>query len=133
MAAHLQDGGRQALSHRLLCRIDEVPEGSARGFRFGTGAAMRAVFVAKKDGAVYVYRDACPHMGTPLAFLPDRFFDRDGRHLLCATHGARFRVEDGFCVSGPCAGQSLARATIRIEGDRIVLACDDGGLSDLPA
>jgi nitrite reductase/ring-hydroxylating ferredoxin subunit len=133
MADDLQDGGRQALSDRVLCRVDEVPEGSARGFRLGTGAAMRAVFVAKKDSALYAYRDACPHMGTPLAFLPDRYFDRDSGHLLCATHGARFRVEDGFCVSGPCAGQSLVRATIRIDGVHIVLPCEDGGLSDPPA
>ena len=132
MADDLQDGGRQTLSDRVLCRVDEVAEGSARGFRFGTGAAMRAVFVAKKDGTLYVYRDACPHMGTPLAFLPDRYFDRDSGYLLCATHGARFRVEDGFCVSGPCAGQSLARATIRNEGDHIVLAAEECGLSDPP-
>src|SRR6516165_6829764 len=103
MAAHLQDGGREALSDQVLCRIDEIPEGSARGFRFGSGSAVRAVFVAKKGGAIYGYRDACPHMGTPLAFLPDRYFDRDSGYLLCGTHGARFRVEDGFCVSGPCA------------------------------
>jgi nitrite reductase/ring-hydroxylating ferredoxin subunit len=130
MAAHLQDGGREALSGHILCRIDDVPEGSARGFRFGTGSALCAFLVVKKDGAIHAYRDACPHMGTPLAFLPDRFFDRDGRYLLCATHGARFRVEDGFCVSGPCAGRSLERAAIRIEDDRIVLDSEGDPLSD---
>jgi nitrite reductase/ring-hydroxylating ferredoxin subunit len=133
MADDLQDGGRQALSGRVLCRVDELPEGSARGFRFGGGAAVRAVFVVKKGGAIYAYGDACPHMGTPLAFLPDRYFDRDGRDLLCATHGARFRVEDGFCLSGPCAGRSLARAAIRIESDVIVLAGEEPRLSDRPA
>ena len=125
MAGDLQDGGRQALSDRVLCRIDELPEGRARGFRFGAGAAVRAVFIVKKAGAIYAYDDACPHMGTPLAFLPDRYFDRDGRDLLCATHGARFRVEDGFCLSGPCAGRSLAPAAIRIESDVIVLADEE--------
>jgi naringenin degradation protein FdeD len=130
MAAHLQDGGRQPLSDRVLCRVDELAEGSARGFRFGLGTAVRAVIIVKKGGAIYAYDDACPHMGTPLAFLPDRYFDRDGRDLLCATHGARFRVEDGFCLSGPCAGRSLTRATIRIESDVIVLAGEETRLSD---
>ena len=133
MADDLQDGGRQALSDRVLCRVDEVADGSARGFRFGRGTAVRAVFVVKKGGAIYAYDDACPHMGTPLAFLPDRYFDRDGRSLLCATHWARFRVEDGFCMSGPCAGCSLSRATIRIDGGVIVLAGERSRLSDPPA
>jgi naringenin degradation protein FdeD len=132
MAAHLQNGGRQALSDRILCRVDELAEGSARGFRFGMGAAVRAVFIVKKGGAIYAYDDACPHMGTPLAFLPDRYVDRDGRDLLCATHGARFRIEDGFCLSGPCAGRSLARATIRIESDVIILADEEPKLSGPP-
>jgi nitrite reductase/ring-hydroxylating ferredoxin subunit len=113
--------------------VDEVAEGSARGFRFGRGTAVRAVFVVKKGGAIYAYDDACPHMGTPLAFLPDRYFDRDGRSLLCATHGARFRIEDGFCLSGPCAGRSLSRAIIRIERDVIVLVREEPRLSDQPA
>jgi nitrite reductase/ring-hydroxylating ferredoxin subunit len=130
MAGHLQDGGRQALSDRVLCHVDELAEGSARGFRFGTGAAVRAVFIVKKGGTIYAYDDACPHMGTPLAFLSDRYFDRDGRDLLCATHGARFRVEDGFCLSGPCAGRSLAPATVRIDGNVIVLAGEEPRLSD---
>ncbi|HEV2548672.1 MAG TPA: Rieske (2Fe-2S) protein [Stellaceae bacterium] len=133
MADDLQDGGRQALNARVLCRVDDLAEGSARGFRFGSGVAVRAVFVVKKGGAIYAYDDACPHMGTPLAFLPDRYFDRDGRDLLCSTHGARFRVEDGFCLSGPCAGRRLARAAIRIESDVIVLAGEEPRLSDPPA
>jgi nitrite reductase/ring-hydroxylating ferredoxin subunit len=133
MADDLQDGRRQALSDRVLCRVNELPEGSARGFRFGRGVAVRAVIIVKKGGAIYAYDDACPHMGTPLAFLPGRYFDRDGRELLCATHGARFRVEDGFCLSGPCAGRSLARAAIRIESDVVVLAGEETKLSDPPA
>lgn len=132
MANDLQDGRRQALTDRVLCRVDELSEGSARGFRFGTGAAVRAVFIVKKGGAIYAYDDACPHMGTPLAFLTDRYFDRDGRDLVCATHGARFRVEDGFCLSGPCAGRSLSRAAIRIESGVIVLASEEPPLSDPP-
>jgi len=133
MADDLQDGGRQTLSGRVLCRVDEVAEGSARGFRLGRETAVRAVFVVKKGGAIYAYDDACPHMGTPLAFLPDRYFDRDGRSLLCGTHGARFRVEDGFCLTGPCAGRSLSRVAIRIDGGVIVLADEEPRLIDPPA
>ena len=109
------------MSAQRLCRIDEMPVEGARGFRFGSGTDLRAVFVVRQDGALYAYANSCPHLGTPLDFLPDRFLDRDGRHLLCSTHGARFRIADGFCVAGPCAGRSLERLALRVEDGEILL------------
>jgi nitrite reductase/ring-hydroxylating ferredoxin subunit len=104
-----------------LCRADEIQEGGGRGFRFGSGPDLRMVLVVRRGGVLYAYENACPHMGTPLNFLADRFFDRSGEHLLCATHGALFRVADGYCLGGPCAGKSLKPAPIRIADDEIVL------------
>ncbi|MGO8914772.1 MAG: Rieske (2Fe-2S) protein [Stellaceae bacterium] len=106
---------------RRLCRAEEVPDGGARGFRFGSGTDLEAVFVARKAGALFAYDNACPHLGTPLNFLPDRFLDRDGTHLLCSTHGARFRIEDGYCIDGPCAGKSLRRLSVAVEAGEIML------------
>jgi nitrite reductase/ring-hydroxylating ferredoxin subunit len=123
MAAHLQDGRHRGVS-RQLCRLDEIPEGSARGFRLGSGTDLLSVLVLRRDGIVRAYENACPHMGTPLNFLPDRFFDRDGRHLLCATHGALFRIEDGYCLSGPCLGKSLRPLAVSIEHGAVMLADD---------
>jgi nitrite reductase/ring-hydroxylating ferredoxin subunit len=124
MAHHLQDGRRSRVSGQRLCRADEIAEGGGRGFRLGSGPDLRMVLVVRRGGALHAYENACPHMGTPLNFLPDRFFDRSGEHLLCATHGALFRVADGFCLAGPCAGKSLRPAAIRIAGDDVVLAED---------
>ncbi len=109
------------MSGRRLCRADELAEGNARGFRFGSGPDLQMVLVVRKGGVLFAYDNSCPHMGTPLNFLPDRFLDRDGRHLLCATHGARFRIEDGFCIEGPCAGKSLRPAAIRVEREEVFL------------
>jgi nitrite reductase/ring-hydroxylating ferredoxin subunit len=106
---------------RPLCRAEEVGEGTGRGFRFGSGPDFQAVFVVRKAGALHAYDNACPHLGTPLNFLPDRFFDRDGRHLLCSTHGALFRIEDGHCIAGPCLGKSLRPVPIVVEGGEILL------------
>lgn len=122
MAHHLRAGRRQALKGRRLCRVEEVPEGGGRGFRFGSGPDLSAIFVVKKAGALYAYVNSCPHVGTPLNFLPDRFFDRGAEHLLCTTHGALFRVEDGHCLDGPCAGKRLTPVAIRVEEGEIVLA-----------
>ena len=121
MARHLQDGRRSRVSGQLLCRADEIQEGGGRSFRFGSGPDLRMVLVVRRGGALHAYENACPHMGTPLNFLADRFFDRSGEHLLCATHGALFRVADGFCLAGPCAGKSLTPAAIRVVDEAIVL------------
>ena len=109
-----------------LCRADAIPEGGGRGFRFGSGPDLLMVFVVRRGGALHAYENACPHMGTPLNFLPDRFFDRAGAHLLCATHGALFRVADGFCIAGPCAGKSLKPMAISIDRGEIVLGDTPG-------
>jgi len=49
----------------------------------------------------------CPHQGTPLDLLPGRVFSADGRHLVCATHGALFDPASGLCLKGPCKGKRL--------------------------
>jgi nitrite reductase/ring-hydroxylating ferredoxin subunit len=105
-----------------LCRADELAEGDARGFVLGHGLARIAVFVLRHGGAIHAYVNRCPHQGTSLEILPDRFFDALGRHLICRTHGALFRPEDGFCVAGPCAGKNLTPASIRVADGTIWLA-----------
>ncbi len=106
---------------RLLCRADAVPEGGGRGFSFGDGTERQAVFVIRRHDRLYAYINECPHFGTPLDGLPDRFFDRAGEHLLCGTHGALFRPEDGFCVRGPCAGEHLAPLAITVADGEVWL------------
>jgi nitrite reductase/ring-hydroxylating ferredoxin subunit len=104
-----------------LCAIEDIPEPGARGFVLGSGTDRRDVLVVRADGAVRAYENACPHQGTPLETFPDRFLTPEGDLIVCSTHGARFRVDDGICVSGPCKGEPLPPVSIRIEGGDIVL------------
>ena len=100
-----------------VCRTDEIAEGQARGFLIGEGSARRDVILLRCSGALRVYVNSCPHQGSPLETFPDRFLSHDGSLLICSTHGARFRVDDGYCVSGPCEGKSLrALAFVIIDG-----------------
>lgn len=64
-------------------------------------------FLIKRHSHIYAYRNQCPHTGVTLNWLPNQFMDMDNEFIQCATHGALFRVEDGYCVRGPCAGASL--------------------------
>ncbi|MGE0723454.1 MAG: Rieske (2Fe-2S) protein [Alphaproteobacteria bacterium] len=106
--------------HRL-CPAEEIAEAAGKGFTIGEGRDRREIFVIRKDGALRCYVNSCPHVGSPLDLVPDRFFAGDHTHLMCFTHGALFRADDGFCVRGPCRGLSLEKLAIEIEDGAIVL------------
>ena len=112
---------------RQLCRLADIPDGGGKGFWFGEDTGRFGLFLMRRGEAVFAYANSCPHRGTPLDWVPDRFTDMGGRHVLCATHGALFRFEDGYCVSGPCLGSSLPPIAIRRRGEWIDL--DEDGES----
>ncbi|MGA7991027.1 MAG: NUDIX domain-containing protein [Thermoanaerobaculia bacterium] len=66
---------------------------------------VSGILVATPDGA-RAYRNACPHVPIPLDRGGEPLLTEEG-FLACRNHGALFAVEDGFCVAGPCAGESL--------------------------
>jgi nitrite reductase/ring-hydroxylating ferredoxin subunit len=104
-----------------LSRIDDSPDGAARGFQLGpdpSGPSAGRILVWRRGARVRAYWNRCPHRGTPLDWVQDHFMDRAGEHLVCATHGALFRPADGACVAGPCAGDRLAPVDVEVrEGD----------------
>ncbi len=90
-----------------LCALADLADPGAKGFIFREGEAMFLGFVVRRGDVVYGYQDHCPHAGMPLALLPGRYLTREGDLILCSSHGALFRLHDGLCVAGPCAGKSL--------------------------
>ncbi len=100
-----------------LCALNELEENRGRGFRSPVGE----VIVVLRDGQVYAWQNACPHLGINLEFNPDEFMDCENHYLLCSNHGALFQVEDGRCVVGPCQGESLLPVAIRVESGEILL------------
>jgi nitrite reductase/ring-hydroxylating ferredoxin subunit len=102
--------------HRL-CTLSDIPDHDARGFRTPEGD----IVVVRRGVEVHAYRNRCPHIGICLNFQPDVFMDLTQRYLQCANHGALFRVEDGFCLRGPCSGQSLGKVAVMVENGVIWL------------
>jgi len=90
-----------------LCELAALDDPGARGFVFALEGAMFRGFVVRRGEVVAGYIDSCPHVGAPLALTPTAYLTRAGDHIICATHGALFRPEDGKCVAGPCVGRSL--------------------------
>ena len=103
-----------------LCRETEIEEGQARGFKVGEEPRASPVFVVRWDGALKGYLNACPHVGTQLDWIPGKFFHPSEDLLICATHGALFRPEDGRCVAGPCEGEALQPVDVAVEDGWIV-------------
>lgn len=102
------------MTYHALCRNEDLAEGAARGFVFGEGCYRREFILVRIAGQLYAYVNSCPHQLTPLETFPDKFLNEDGSLLVCSTHGARFRIEDGFCVSGPCLGKSLTSVEFEV-------------------
>jgi len=75
-------------------------------------------FLIRFNGDLRAYRNSCPHMGSPLDWLPGQFFSEDGSQLVCHTHDARFNPADGGCVSGPCPS-GLSELPFRIKDDAV--------------
>jgi nitrite reductase/ring-hydroxylating ferredoxin subunit len=91
-----------------LCALNEIGDPGAKGFLFRDGEALFGGFLVRLGETVAGYVDRCPHAGTPLALTPDRYLTRDADMILCATHGALFRIGDGLCLAGPCTGRRLS-------------------------
>ncbi len=103
----------------LLCALDEIPDPGAKGFVFRQGEAMFMGFVVRRNGAVRGFIDRCPHIGTPLAAMADHYLTREGDLIVCSTHGALFRPEDGACLAGPCEGRALWPWPVAVKGGEV--------------
>jgi nitrite reductase/ring-hydroxylating ferredoxin subunit len=100
-----------------LCREDELSDPGSRGFSLVLGEEVLELLVVKREGRIRAYRNRCPHTGVNLEWRPNQFLDPSEGYIQCATHGALFRIEDGFCLRGPCAGQSLQPLALLQEGE----------------
>jgi nitrite reductase/ring-hydroxylating ferredoxin subunit len=111
---------------RRLCALTDIPDGESKGFGPPRGG-FTGLFAVRRGDEVFAYVNSCPHVGTPLDWLPDRFLTSDNTRIICATHGAEFRIEDGVCTAGPCLGARLEQVMIEIkDGDLYVP--EDAGL-----
>jgi nitrite reductase/ring-hydroxylating ferredoxin subunit len=121
-----QSGGGLGRGWRALCPLADIADKAAKGFAPPPGG-LTGLFAVRQGDAVYVYVNDCPHIGTPLEWVSDRFLSHDGSRIVCATHGAEFRITDGECLRGPCFGDRLEPVMIQIK-DGIIYVPEDAGL-----
>ena len=111
---------------RMLCRVADLTEAGCKGFPPPPGG-FTGLFAVRQGSAIFVYVNSCPHIGTPLDWMPDRFLSADGSRIVCATHGAEFRISDGECLRGPCFGERLEPVVTHIK-DGTIYVPEDAGL-----
>lgn len=102
-SADLQDGGK--------------------GIRFPLPALGPHVtgFVVRFKGVPYAYVNQCAHVSVELDWNEGEFFTAQQDYLVCATHGAHYRPDNGFCVMGPCKGRSLKALKVVEQNGQIVI------------
>ena len=104
------------MSLHRLCTTSDLADPGSRAFSLMLDSGPLDLFVVRRDGQFHAWRNSCPHRGTPLDWNPDEFLDDEGEHIVCATHGALFDIENGICLMGPCSGQGLSPLKV-LEGN----------------
>jgi len=98
----------------FLCKITELDDPSSKSFQIKIGRKNTDIFLVRKNDQVFAYQDICPHAQAPLEWNPDEFLDENKENIICAMHGARFTIEDGNCISGPCSGSALTPVELEL-------------------
>ncbi|MES3025469.1 MAG: Rieske 2Fe-2S domain-containing protein [Pseudomonadota bacterium] len=103
-----------------VCAAEAVLEGG-RGVRFPVSAFGSAAtgFVVRYQGRAYAYLNRCAHVPIELDWAEGEFFESSGLYLMCATHGAVYLPDSGYCAGGPCKGGRLRPIALREEGGMI--------------
>ncbi|MCU0828183.1 MAG: Rieske 2Fe-2S domain-containing protein [Tabrizicola sp.] len=106
----------------VVCRLDDVPDGGAIG-ALPNARGRDTLVLLRRGDQVLGYVNNCPHYDrAPLGWRKDEFLNGDGTRIMCAAHGALFRIEDGVCEVGPCLGQALTAVALTIRDGHVCLA-----------
>lgn len=100
-----------------ICALSEIADGKSKGFEL----EGHSFFIVRQGEHIYAYLNQCPHMGIPLEWTPDEFLSIDGSHIQCCTHGAMFEINNGYCIYGPCYGDSLQSIHVTVQDGMIYL------------
>lgn len=106
---------------RLLVCASSAVEDSGKGMRFPVTAFhyQATGFVVRHGGKVYGYLNQCAHVPVELDWMEGEFFESSKTFIMCATHGAIYVPETGYCAGGPCKGGRLRSIEVSEEDGNI--------------
>lgn len=104
-----------------LIRLDDWPESDFAEAE-GLVEGIHSSILLHRDGeTVRGYLNTCPHAGRRLDWAPGQFLATKDGLLVCAAHGASFRMNDGECVAGPCRGEALLSVALEVRDGAVFL------------
>lgn len=103
-----------------LCKLDDLDDHCAMELT----VEERQLFAVRQDNSIFAYWNLCPHRNSPLNWVPNQFLDVENQLIQCALHGALFEIDSGFCIAGPCSGDSLQPVELRCEDHFYYVAAD---------
>ncbi|GAB3127548.1 Rieske (2Fe-2S) protein [Novispirillum itersonii] len=106
---------------RPLFPLDSLRDPGCREVVVETAGDRSGFFVVRQGQTVHAYVNACPHQRVPLNWKPDTFLTPELDAIQCSLHRALFRIEDGYCTEGPCAGRSLTPVPVQVENGMVVV------------
>lgn len=99
-----------------LIRREDLPPGGIVAVEAVIAGERESILLRCTEPELRAWLNVCPHQGRRLDYVPGKFLV-DGDTLVCAAHGATFRLDNGLCIAGPCRGQSLREVGVRVEVD----------------
>ncbi len=121
----MESKAKKPNGRKLIARVGEIAAGASKKFILKPGGREVEAFVVNFDGALYAYLNRCRHIALTLDWVDNRFFTEDGRHIICANHGATYEPKTGECIWGPCLGASLQPVALEVANDKIYAVCPD--------
>lgn len=104
----------------------DLTEGMVRAVHLPRGEDKRpreALIVLGSDGRPRAYLNRCRHLPIPIDSGSRRFLTLDRKHLLCGTHGALYRFDDGVCIQGPCMHLALEALAVEEQDGELFVLC----------
>jgi nitrite reductase/ring-hydroxylating ferredoxin subunit len=106
---------------QILARLEDLKRVKTLKFLFREEGIQRQGFLSYFQGRVLAYENVCRHIPITLDYGDGEFFTRDGKHIICQTHGATYEPSTGLCIAGPCVGASLRKLTVKVENGMVAL------------
>jgi nitrite reductase/ring-hydroxylating ferredoxin subunit len=112
-------------NERVICRSDDLQE-RGQGVRFQLPELGEHItgFVIRFEGRVHAYVNQCAHVSVELDWNEGDFFNITKDYLICATHGAHYQPDNGYCVMGPCKGQRLKAIDVFERNQQVMINLD---------
>jgi nitrite reductase/ring-hydroxylating ferredoxin subunit len=102
-----------------LIRRSDLPDVGFIALDVVIAGQHEPIIVHCEQDKLTAWINACPHQGRRLDYAPGKFLLDKGQ-LVCAAHGATFRLADGECVAGPCRGEHLTEVPVWVGDDGII-------------